>query len=144
MICSNLEWHAGEQTSRHQLNRGLVSPASVTVTAHRGLGGPRPRAGHCRGRSRSGCRCPGPAMHWPLAAASSTGRAGNTWAAAVDPPRPVALGRGLRGGTVAQADRNPFYLQVEVDQQNVNGDRHGATETESRVMPASDSEAQLP
>ncbi len=65
-------------------------------------------------------------MHWPLAAASSTGRAGNTWAAAVDPPRPVALRLGLRGGTVAQADRNPFYLPVEVAQQNVNGDRHGA------------------
>ena len=52
-------------------------------------------------------------MYWPLAAASSTGRAGNTRAAAVDPP--VALRLGLRGGTVAaaQADRNPFYLQVE-------------------------------
>ena len=70
-------------------------------------------------------------MHWPLAAASSTGRAGNTRAAAVDPP--VALRLGLRGGTVAQADRNPFYLQVEVDQQNVNGDRdrQGATDSES-------------
>ena len=71
-------------------------------------------------------------MHWPLAAASSTGRAGNTRATAVDPP--VALRLGLRGGgTVAQADRNPFYLQVEVDQQNVNGDRdrQGATDSES-------------
>jgi hypothetical protein len=142
MICLNLEWHAGEQTSRHQLNRGLVSPASVTVTAHRGLGGPRPRAGHCRGRSRSGCRCPGPAMHWPLAAASSTGRAGNTRAAAVDPPVVLRLGLPVRGDTVAQADRNPFYLPVEVAQQNLNGDRHGAMESESRVMPASDSEAQ--
>jgi hypothetical protein len=72
-------------------------------------------------------------MHWPLAAASSTGRAGNTRAAAVDPPVSLPGRLGLRGGTVAQADRNPFYLQVEVDQQNVNGDRdrQGATDSES-------------